>query len=62
MQAPPAPPEYLLGAGDVLVVRCWQGPRENVNETITVNSEGSIYLPLLGDTRVAGQTLQEPES
>lgn len=59
IQALPVPPEYVLGAGDVLAVRCWRGLRENVNETATISSEGSIYLPLLGDTRVASQTLQE---
>ncbi len=55
----PAPPEYILGPGDVLAVRCWRGPREHVNHTATITADGSIYLPLLGQTLVAGQTLSE---
>jgi len=55
----PAPPEYILGPGDVLAVRCWRGPREHVNHTAIITADGSIYLPLLGQTLVAGQTLSE---
>ena len=55
----PAPPEYILGPGDMLAVRCWRGPLEHVNHTSTITADGSIYLPLLGQTLVAGQTLSE---
>jgi len=53
----PVGPGYILGPGDALVIRCWRGPRENINQTVTVTTEGSTYLPLLGERPVAGETL-----
>ncbi len=51
------PPGYLLGPGDELSIRCWSEGVEHLNTTVPVSAEGSIYVPLLGEIRVAGETL-----
>ncbi len=54
--ATPAP-EYRLGAGDVLEVIVFGN--EDLSRTTTVQTTGSISLPLLGEVPVAGLTVSE---
>lgn len=58
--SPPAPtpaPEYRLGAGDVLDVIVFGN--DDLTRTTTVQTTGSISLPLLGEVPVAGLTVSE---
>jgi polysaccharide export outer membrane protein len=58
--SPPAPtpaPEYRLGAGDVLEVIVFGN--DDLSRTTTVQTTGSISLPLLGEVPVAGLTVSE---
>lgn len=57
--APPArtPPEYLVGAGDVLELTVFGN--EDLSRTPTVQPSGVIALPLLGEVPVAGLTVAE---
>jgi len=59
IDTPPTPPGYLIGTGDILSVRCWHDTREHVSQDVTVNNNGAVYLPFLGDIIVAGRTLSE---
>jgi polysaccharide biosynthesis/export protein len=54
--ATPAP-EYRLGAGDVLDVIVFGN--DDLSRTTTVQTTGSISLPLLGEVPVAGLTVSE---
>src|SRR5882757_1562780 len=45
-------PDYVLGAGDQLLVRIWG--QVNFNAQLTVDRTGSIYLPQVGEIHVAG--------
>lgn len=71
-QAPPAPtpspsappsaaptpaPQYRVGAGDVLEVTVFGN--EDLSRTSTVQPDGTIHLPLLGEVQVAGLTVAE---
>lgn len=53
----PVPPGYLLGPGDELIIRCWGEGIEHLNTTALVSVEGNIYVPLLGEIPVAGESL-----
>ena len=55
--APPFPVEYQVGPGDVLQVAVYGN--EDISRTPTVQPNGTIALPLLGDVAVAGLTLPE---
>lgn len=55
--APTAAPEYRLGAGDVLEVTVFGN--DDLSRTTTVQTTGSISLPLLGEVPVAGLTVSE---
>ena len=57
--APPAPvsPQYILGPGDELAIRCWGEALTHLDTTVVVLGPGNIYLALLGELPVAGQTL-----
>ncbi len=57
LHATPVSGAYVLGPGDVLAVRCWRGPRENVNQAVAVDAEGNVQLPFLGEIPIAGETL-----
>jgi protein involved in polysaccharide export with SLBB domain len=52
----PVAPDYLLGPGDELIVSVW-GAQE-LNARATVNREGFIVLPDLGQVPANGYTLQ----
>jgi polysaccharide export outer membrane protein len=55
--APTVAPEYRLGAGDVLEVIVFGN--DDLSRTTTVQINGSISLPLLGEVPVAGLTVSE---
>ena len=55
--APTVAPEYRLGAGDVLEVTVFGN--DDLSRTTTVQINGSISLPLLGEVPVAGLTVSE---
>ena len=56
-QAPPLNetiPEYRLGFGDVLEVKCFNNPR--FNETLTVRPDGRIAMERIGEIFITGMT------
>jgi polysaccharide biosynthesis/export protein len=55
--APPAAPEYRVGSGDVLEVVVLGN--EDLSRTPTVQTGGTVTLPLLGEVQVAGLTVPE---
>jgi polysaccharide export outer membrane protein len=62
--APPSPaasptpsPDYRVGPGDVLEVEVFDNP--DLSRTPTVQTNGMVALPLLGEVPVAGLTLAE---
>ena len=52
-------PEYQIGAQDLLEISVFQVP--DLNQTVRVNTNGEISLPLVGVLRVGGMTVQEVE-
>lgn len=55
--APATPPEYRVGPGDVLEVVVYGN--EDLSRSTTIQTNGTVSLPLLGDVNVAGLTLPE---
>jgi polysaccharide biosynthesis/export protein len=55
--APPASPEYRVGSGDVLEVVVLGN--DDLSRTPTVQTGGTVTLPLLGEVPVAGLTVPE---
>jgi polysaccharide biosynthesis/export protein len=55
--APTVSPEYRVGPGDVLEVVVFGN--EDLSRSTTVQTSGTVSLPLLGDVSVAGLTLPE---
>jgi len=53
----PTPPEYRLGAGDVLEIDVFGN--EDLTRTPTIQPSGVIALPLLGEVPVGGLTVAE---
>jgi polysaccharide export outer membrane protein len=56
-QALPADPDYRVGPGDVLDVTVFGN--DDLSRTSTVETNGSISLPLLGEVRVEGLSVAE---
>ena len=59
---PPEPPamdkaEYVIGAGDMLLIRVWQNPELSVGGP--VRPDGKISVPLLDDVQAEGLTTLE---
>jgi polysaccharide export outer membrane protein len=50
-------PEYRVGAGDVLDVTVFGN--EDLTRTATIQTNGAVVLPLLGEVPVAGLTITE---
>lgn len=48
----PATPEYIVGPGDQLLVRTWG--QLTLNLELTVDRSGSVFIPHVGEVRVAG--------
>jgi len=55
----PTPINFKLGSGDKIVLSLW-GER-NIQETFTINREGSIYYEKVGFINLANKTLEEAE-
>jgi polysaccharide export outer membrane protein len=53
----PSAPEYRVGAGDVLDVVVFGN--DDLSRSPTVQTDGAVSLPLLGDVEVGGLTLPE---
>jgi polysaccharide export outer membrane protein len=53
-------PTYRLGPGDVLNMRVWQVP--DLDRSLTVDENGRITVPLIGDVQAAGRTAPEIEA
>jgi len=49
-----APPDYVIGADDMLQVSVWKEP--DLTNTLPVRPDGKISLPLLNDVQAAGLT------
>jgi protein involved in polysaccharide export with SLBB domain len=56
----PVMADYLVGPGDVILLRLW-GP-ESFNGQLTVDSSGSIYVPQVGAVHVAGLRADQLQS
>jgi polysaccharide export outer membrane protein len=52
--APEVPPDYTIGADDMLKISVWHEPDMNV--ALPVRPDGKISLPLLDDVQAAGMT------
>ena len=55
--SPTHSPDYVVGPGDVLEVEVFDNP--DLSRTPTVQTNGMVALPLLGEVPVAGLTLAE---
>jgi polysaccharide export outer membrane protein len=53
----PVTPDYIIGPDDTLVVNVWG--RLNETYTLTVQRNGSVYIPQVGSSNVAGQTYKQ---
>jgi len=53
------PPTYIIGPGDELAVRVWTDAIEHIKASPVVDAEGRVYLELLGEVTVAGESLAE---
>jgi len=49
----------ILGPADVIHINVWKNT--DVSETVTVEPDGFVALPLVGALRVSGQTAEEVE-
>jgi len=54
---PPVFSQYTLGPADLIHVNVWKSTE--LSQTVTVDPDGFVSLPLLGDVRVAGLTANE---
>jgi len=52
VQRLPVTPDYVIGPGDELLIRTWGQVSQNLH--LTVDRSGSIYIPDVGEFRVAG--------
>jgi protein involved in polysaccharide export with SLBB domain len=52
VQRLPVTPDYEIGPGDELLIRTWGQVTQNLH--LTVDRSGSIYVPQVGEFRVAG--------
>ena len=52
VQRLPVTPEYVIGPGDELLIRTWGQVSQNLH--LTVDRSGSVYIPQVGEIRVAG--------
>ncbi|MBC7543698.1 MAG: polysaccharide export protein [Candidatus Sericytochromatia bacterium] len=53
--------DYALAPGDTVSIHLW-GINNDLNHLVTVNPQGSIYVPRIGEIHVAGKTTQQIES
>jgi polysaccharide export outer membrane protein len=55
----PTPGDYVIGKQDLLQISVFQ--LDSLNQTLRVQEDGSISMPLVGDLEVAGMTRRELE-
>ena len=55
--APMLPPDYVIGADDVLSIVYWR--EKDMSAEVTVRPDGKVALPLLNDVAAAGLTPDE---
>ncbi len=48
------PPDYLIGAGDMVSITVWRNP--DVSQSVQVRPDGKISTPLVEDLQAAGRT------
>ena len=60
VQRLPVTPDYLIGPGDELLIRTWGQVTQNLH--LTVDRSGSVYIPQVGEFRVAGLQFKQLES
>ncbi|MGB5105965.1 MAG: SLBB domain-containing protein [Candidatus Zixiibacteriota bacterium] len=53
------PDDYTLGPGDNLIVNLWGRVEQEYN--LTVDRQGAVFIPKIGEVAVWGQTLQQAE-
>lgn len=58
--APPAPPDYVLGGGDLLRITVYQNP--DLSLETRVSESGTISFPLLGTLVVGGRSASQVEA
>lgn len=51
--------QYVVGVGDVLQLNVWQVP--SLDRQLTVRADGMIVLPMAGEMRATGNTIQQLE-
>ncbi|MFN8588926.1 MAG: polysaccharide biosynthesis/export family protein [Candidatus Eisenbacteria bacterium] len=49
--------EYVLGPEDVIAISVWMHPE--LERQLTINSEGNVVLPPIGEVKAAGQTTRQ---
>jgi protein involved in polysaccharide export with SLBB domain len=52
VQRLPVTPDYAIGPGDELLIRTWGQVTQNLH--LTVDRSGAVYIPQVGEVRVAG--------
>lgn len=52
VQRLPVTPDYVIGPGDELLIRTWGQVTQNLH--LTVDRSGSVFIPQVGEFRVAG--------
>ncbi len=55
----PAGPDYVLGAGDTLVLNLWGGTSERL--TRTIDRQGQVELPEAGSIMISGMTIEKAQ-
>jgi protein involved in polysaccharide export with SLBB domain len=57
VQRLPVLPDYVIGPGDELLIRTWGQVTQNLH--LTVDRSGSVYIPQVGEFRVAGMQFRQ---
>jgi protein involved in polysaccharide export with SLBB domain len=60
VQRLPVTPDYEIGPGDELLIRTWGQVTQNLH--LTVDRSGSIFIPQVGEVRVAGLQFKQLEA
>ena len=59
VQRLPVNPDYAIGPGDELLIRTWGQVTQNLH--LTVDRSGSVFIPQVGEVRVAGLQFRQLE-
>lgn len=54
---PPDQDRYILGPEDVIEVSVWKEP--DMTKQLTVQPDGKVFYPLIGEIRAAGKTVKQ---